>query len=137
MQSVNKEISPARAGNSFHQHVQGIHVAMTSCLLQAANLIDDLCLDSDTSFNQANKKQVEEAKDKLRDTLLLSGKTNELITKHRRTAFKPSIPSELKGILDLPAQPDNLLLFGDNLQERLADIRKQNLLKQEFFPNGT
>lgn len=123
---VNPEIftttSPSiRTGDVSLQQIQEVHVALTSCLVQALSSMESL-------------KDSETGRDKVTDALVLSGKMNMLLNQHRRDAFKPTIPPEKKGIIELPLfEPaDTDFLFGDNLDETLAEIKKKNNLKKEF-----
>ena len=47
-------------------------------------------------------------------------------------AFKVSIPVDKKAIVNLPVQAESEFLFGDNLDERLEELKKKNKLKKEF-----
>ena len=72
-------------------------MAMSSSIIQAANLL----YKTKEEFGEVSKdlgSKLNPDIDKLRDALLLAGKTNPQINTYRRESFKPSIPAELKRI---------------------------------------
>ena len=73
-------------------------MAMASSIIQAANLYKIKEEFAGVSKDLGSK--LNPAIDKLRDTLILTGKTNLQINTHCRESFKPSIPTELKRSVD-------------------------------------
>ena len=126
---VNPEIFSAttphvRSSDVSIQNIQNMHIALTSCMLQA------VCSLNDDSLGDS-------ARDKLNQALQLSGRMNTMLNTHRREGFKFSIPVEKKAIVDLPVQPESEHLFGDDLEDRLSAIKKKNQLKKEFTQKST
>ena len=104
------------------QRVQGAHAAMSSLLLQATSELR-VCMKDSSNVNKVA--------DKLKDCIMLAGDTNQLINTARREAFKPFIPQSIKKICDDPSE-ESENLFGDNIQQRLAEIKEENQLRNEF-----
>ena len=69
---------------------------------------------------------------------MLAGYNNQQLNALRRDIFKPTIPSHLKKICDSPSE-DAEHLFGDNIQEKLSEIKADNALREEFVskPSST
>ncbi len=87
------------------------------------------------SINQSSETitgQVSRAIDQNRDALILAGETNSLFNNTRRNAFRPSIKAELKGVTDEPAEEPEEFLFGDNLREKVSEIKGDNTVRKEF-----
>ena len=95
---------------------------MSSNIIQAINKLSD------------SKEQLKPAQpiiDQLKDALKLAGKTNQQINMHRRESFKPSLPNDLKKLVEKPPS-ESTWLFGDNLKERLALVRGDNTVREAF-----
>ena len=137
VQQVNKEIWSCTSGDICTkdwslQKVQEMHGAMSANIIQAANLLYKI----KAEFAEVSKdlgSKLNPAIDKLRDALILAGKSNLQLNTHRREAFKPSIPADLKRLVDKPTEDSRQWLFGDNIKERLAEIRGENSIRQEFM----
>ena len=109
------------------QRVQGAHAAMSSLLLQATAELRNCMKDS---------SNVGKVADKLKDCIMLAGDTNQLINTARRESFKPFIPQSIKKICDDPSEEAEHL-FGDNIQQRLTEIKEENQLRSEFIVKKT
>ena len=137
VQQVNKEIWSSTSGDVRTrdyglQNVQKTHGAMVSNILQATHMLDDTKAElAKVSKDLAAK--FDPAMDKLRDALILAGCTNLQINGHRRDSFKPSISKDLKNIAEQPEEDSSKWLFGDNLKDRLTQIRGDNSIRQEFM----
>ena len=70
--------------------------------------------------------------DKLKDALKLAGKTSQQINSHRRDSFKPSIPPELRKLMESPEE-ESEWLFGDNLKDRFSQLKGENSIRDEFL----
>ena len=101
--------------------MQETHSFMTSTIMQAANELGAL-----------KSKSMQPILDKLKDALKLAGKTNQQINTHRRDSFKPSIPPELRKLNESPEE-DSEWLFGDNLKEKVSQLKGENLVRDEFL----
>ena len=77
-------------------------------------------------------KSMQPIMDKLKNALKLAGKTNQQINTHRRDSFKPSIPPELRKLNESPEE-DSERLFGDNLKEKVSQLKGENLVRDEFL----
>ncbi len=106
------------------QDIQECHGAMSTLLIQALGELRKLLKQADVST----------VADTLKDCLLLAGETNQRLNQHRRNLFKPLIVKHLKTICESPKE-DAKELFGDNINERLTEIEKENALKEKFAPS--
>ena len=126
VKKANKEIwsctSPDVRTRDFSlQKMQETHSFMTSTIMQAVNELGAL-----------KSKSMQPIMDKLKDALKLAGKTNQQINTHRRDSFKPSIPPELRKLNESPEE-DSEWLFGDNLKEKVSQVKGENLVRDEFL----
>ena len=125
VRKVNSEIFTAtapniRTGDVALQEIQKIQVSLTSCLVQAAGILE------------GNPDAWKAAQDKISDALQLSGHMSNAIEQHRREAFKISLPDEKKMLVSMPVPPESEFLFGDDLDTCIEEIKKKNKLKKEF-----
>ena len=104
------------------QKIQGTHAAMSSHLMQAVTELK-------TAMTDSSRTKV--VADRLKDALMLAGDGNQQLNSLRRSIFKPTIPAHLKKICDSPPE-DAENLFGDNIQEKLTEIKADNALREEF-----
>ena len=127
VQQVNKEIWGATSGEirakDFNlQKIQETHAAMSSNLIQAISTLS------------GNKEQLRHAQpiiEKLNVALKLAGKTSQQLNAHRRESFKPSLPTDLKKLVEKPGT-ESTWLFGENLKERMAMVRGDNTVREAF-----
>ena len=137
VKQVNREIwtstSPdIRTRDYSLQEVQKTHGAMSTAVLLAVEELNTL-----RAKTPANTSTIQLAIDKLKDSLKLAGRMNQQINKHRRDSFKPSIPLELKKLVDIPNTGDSAMLFGDNLKERIDEVKGENSVRNEFIKKNT
>ena len=76
--------------------------------------------------------QLKESVEYNKDGLILAGKTNTMINKIRREAFRPSLPEDLKEVAEEPTEEPEEFLFGDNLKERVLQIKGDKSVRNEF-----
>ena len=105
VKKVNKEIwtctSPDIRTRDFSlQKMQETHAFMTSTVMRAVYELGAL-----------KSKPLLPIMDKLKDALKLAGKTSQQINSHRRDSFKPSIPPELRKLMESPEE-ESQWLFG-------------------------
>ena len=132
---VNKEIwtstSPdIRSRDYTLQEVQKTHGAMSATILQAVDELNSF--KAQTPANNLVKPVI----DKLKDALKLAGKANQQMNSHRRESFKTSIPLDLRKLTQLPTE-QSVWLFGDNLKDRIAEVKLENSTRNEFTKKST
>ena len=142
VKAVNKEIWSCAAGDIRSrdwalQKIQATHSSMAANMLQAASDLDvikDQLKVLTTDHPGINIPSIKSVVDKLRDSLKLAGRTNIKISTHRRESFKSSIPKELNKLVDQPEvkNTDSTLLFGDNLKNRMEEIKGDNSVRKEL-----
>ncbi|MCJ8345652.1 hypothetical protein MJH12_08930 [bacterium] len=142
VKAVNKEIWSCAAGDIRSrdwalQKVQATHSSMAANMLQAASDLDvikDQLKVLTTDHPGINIPSIKSVVDKLRDSLKLAGRTNIKISTHRRESFKSSIPKELSKLVDQPEDKntESTLLFGDNLKNRMEEIKGDNSIRKEL-----
>ena len=106
------------------QKMQVTHAAMASHIMHAVTELK-------SSMNGEQSSHTKAVADRLKDALMLAGDNNQQLNALRRSIFKPTIPTHLKKICDLPPE-DAEKLFGDNIQEKLSEIKADNALRDEF-----
>ena len=115
--------SPSARTLDLHiQKVQGTYAAMSAIIMNAVSELK-LCV--------AEPSRIRNVADHLKDSLMLAGDGNQQLNALRRDVFKPSIPPHLKKICDSSSE-DAENLFGDNIQEKLTEIKADNALRDEF-----
>ena len=108
------------------QKIQGTHAATSSLIMQAVTELQKL------QSSATDGSRVRTVADRLKEALMLAGYNNQQLNALRRDIFKPTIPSHLKKICDSPPEEAENL-FGDNIQDKLTEIKADNALREEFF----
>ena len=105
--------------------------ATTSCMLQTANKLSEVCEEfSRVSSDLASK--LDPVRECITSSLMLSGALRRQVNNHRRECFKPSIPVHLKNIVTTPDTEYQQYLFGDSIKDNLQEIRGDNSIRDEF-----
>ena len=116
----------ARTQDCTLQRILTSHSAMSSLLLQATAKLRDTLKGTEAS----------EIAETLKECIILAGDTQQQLSKARKDNFRSFLPQHLKKLCEEDAE-DSEFLFGDDLQQKLKEIKAENELKTEFSKKVT
>ena len=102
-----------------------------ACVIQAADHLHNLKSEL-VSANPEITQKFAPVFGCIKDALMLFGRMKLQMNNQRRESFKDSLPDRLKSIVSKPEEEFQEFLFGDDLPKRLAEIRGDISIRDEF-----